>query len=53
MFGKRKDVVFKALKTMLESFKINRYNTDDWGAYECHIDANKHEVGKCVVIRKK
>jgi len=47
VFGKRKDVVFKELKALLEPFKISRYYTDDWGAYERHIDADKHEVGKC------
>ncbi len=45
MFGKRKDVVFKELKGLLEPFKIDRYYTDDWGAYERHIDSEKHEVG--------
>ena len=25
---------------------ISRYYTDDWGAYERHLDAEKHEVGK-------
>jgi IS1 family transposase len=46
VFGKRKDVVFKALKVLLEPFKIKRFFTDDWGAYERHIDADKHEIGK-------
>jgi len=46
VFGKRKDVVFKELKALLEPLKITRYYTDDWGAYKCHIDAKKHEVGK-------
>lgn len=46
VFGKRKDVVFKELKALLEPFNITRYYTDDWGAYERHIDADKHEVGK-------
>ena len=31
---------------LLESFKINRYYTDNWGSYERYIDTNKHEVGK-------
>jgi insertion element IS1 protein InsB len=47
VFGKRKDVVFKALKALLEPLNIRHYYTDDWGAYERHIDADKHEVGKC------
>ncbi|MCK5831362.1 MAG: IS1 family transposase, partial [Methylococcales bacterium] len=31
VFGKRKDVVFKALKALLDPLKIKRYYTDDWG----------------------
>ena len=46
MFGKRKDDVFKQLKALLEPFGITRYYTDDWGAYERHLDADKHKVGK-------
>lgn len=46
VFGKRKDVVFKALKALLDPLKIKRYYTDDWGAYERHIETDKHEVGK-------
>ena len=46
VFGKRKDVVFKELKVLLEPFNIKRYYTDDWGAYDRHIASNKHEVGK-------
>lgn len=46
VFGKRKDDVFKQLKALLEPFGITRYYTDDWGAYERHLDADKHEVGK-------
>ncbi|TXL10456.1 transposase, partial [Methylococcaceae bacterium HT3] len=47
VFGKRKDVVFKELKALLDPFKISLYYTDDWGAYARHIDVEKHEVGKC------
>jgi len=39
--------VFKDLKALLEPLKITRYYTDDWGAYEGHINTEKHEVGKC------
>ncbi len=46
VFGKRKDVVFEELKALLEPLKIRRYYTDDWGAYERHLDSDKHEVGK-------
>jgi insertion element IS1 protein InsB len=46
VFGKRKDDVFRQLKALLEPFGTTRYYTDDWGAYERHLDADKHEVGK-------
>ena len=46
VFGKRKDEVFKALKTLLQPFDIVRYYTDDWGAYQRHLETDKHEIGK-------
>jgi len=46
VFGRRKDDVFKQLEALLEPFNISRYYTDDWGAYERHLDAAKHQVGK-------
>jgi IS1 family transposase len=46
VFGRRKDVVFKELKSLLDPFGISRYYTDDWGAYERHLEAEKHEIGK-------
>lgn len=46
VFGRRKDLVFKKLKKLLEPFDIKRYYTDDWGAYERNLDPNKHEIGK-------
>ena len=46
VFGKRKDAGFQDLKALLAPFNISRYYTDDWGAYERHLDADKHEVGK-------
>lgn len=46
VFGKRKDIVFKELKALLAPFNITRYYTDDWGAYERHLEAGKHEIGK-------
>jgi IS1 family transposase len=46
VFGRRKDVVFKDLKALLESFNISHYYTDDWGAYERHLASEKHETGK-------
>lgn len=46
VIGQRKDVVFQELKALLSPFNINRYYTDDWGAYERHLAPEKHEVGK-------
>ena len=46
VFGTRKDEVFLQLKTLLEPFGITRFYTDGWGAYERHLEADKHEIGK-------
>ena len=46
VFGARKDEVFLQLKELLEPFGIRRYCTDGWGAYERHLSAELHEVGK-------
>lgn len=46
VFGRRKDEVFLQLKELLEPFGIRRFYTDGWGAYERHLEALKHEVGK-------
>ena len=46
VFGRRKDTVFLKLKTLLEPFGITGYYTDGWGAYERHLDADQHRVGK-------
>ena len=46
VFGKRKDTVFKELQSLLEPFGLKRFYTDDWGAYERHLDKDKHEIGK-------
>lgn len=46
IFGKRKDSVFQELKALLAPFNISRYYTDDWGAYERHLDPETHEIGK-------
>jgi insertion element IS1 protein InsB len=46
VFGKRKDEVFQTLKTLLEPYPIVRYYRDDWGAYQRHLDPDKHEVDK-------
>ena len=34
------------LQQLLEPFGITKFYTDGWGAYERHIDAKKHHVGK-------
>jgi insertion element IS1 protein InsB len=46
VFGTRKDEVFLQLKALLMPFRISRFYTDDWGAYERHLDALNHKVGK-------
>ena len=46
VFGRRKDEVFRKLKDLLEPFGIQKFYTDDWGAYERNLDENKHDVGK-------
>jgi len=46
VFGRRKDDVFLRLKQLLEPFGITTFYTDGWGAYERHIDVEKHQVGK-------
>ena len=46
VFGRRKDHVFLQLKALLEPFGITRYYTDSWGAYERHVNAAQHTVGK-------
>jgi insertion element IS1 protein InsB len=46
VFGRRQDTVFLALKALLEPFGITRYFTDGWGAYERHVAAEQHTVGK-------
>ena len=44
--GRRQDTVFRQRQALLEAFGIPRYSTAGWGAYERHIDAAKHRVGK-------
>ena len=44
--GRRKDSVFLRLQELLEPFGITKYSTDGWGAYERHLDAEQHHVGK-------
>jgi insertion element IS1 protein InsB len=46
VFGRRQDTVFLELQALLDPFGITRYFTDGWGAYERHVEAEKHTVGK-------
>ena len=46
VFGERKDVVFRELKSLLSPFNITRFYTDDWGAYERNLKEFEHHVGK-------
>ena len=46
MFGRRKGDVFLKLQKLLEPFGITRFYTEGGGAYERHIDTEKHQVGK-------
>ena len=46
IFGRRQDEIFLGLKKLLEPFGITRFYTDDWGAYERHLNAEEHVVGK-------
>ena len=46
VFGRRQDDVFLQLKALLIPFGITRFYTDGWGAYERHLDAEHHVVGK-------
>ena len=46
VFGRRKETVFLQLQALLKPFGITRYYTDSWGAYERHVDAEQHTVGK-------
>ena len=46
VFGRRQDKVFLQRKTLLAPFGITKFYTDGWGAYERHLDAETHHVGK-------
>jgi insertion element IS1 protein InsB len=46
VFGRRQDDVFLQLQQLLKPFGITKFYTDGWGAYERHIEAKKHHVGK-------
>jgi insertion element IS1 protein InsB len=38
VFGTHKDEAFLSLKALLEPFGILQFYTDNWGAYERHLD---------------
>ena len=46
VLGEHKDKVFLKLKALLEPFGIEKFYTDAWGAYQRHIEPEKHEIGK-------
>lgn len=46
VFGSRKDEVFCQLKGLLEAFGIQRFYTDDWGAYSRNPLAEEPIIGK-------
>src|SRR5438094_5624294 len=46
VFGRRKDDVFLKHQQLLAPFGITKFYTDGWGAYERHLDAEQHQVGK-------
>ncbi len=53
VFGRRQDTVFLELKALLAPFGITRYFTDGWGAYERHLEAEQHTVGKAIRRRSR
>jgi insertion element IS1 protein InsB len=46
VFGRRQDEVFLRFQALLKPFGITKFYTDGWGAYERHLDAEQHQVGK-------
>jgi len=46
VLGRRQDDVFLQLPQLLAPFGITRFSTDGWGAYERHLAAEQHHVGK-------
>jgi insertion element IS1 protein InsB len=46
VLGTHKDEVFLKLKRLLAPFSITRFYTDEWGAYQRHLDPASHEIGK-------
>ena len=46
VLGRRQDESFLRLKKLLEPFGVTQFYTDDWGAYERHLDPEQHSIGK-------
>jgi insertion element IS1 protein InsB len=46
VLAEHKDAAFLELKALLEPFGITQFYTDGWGAYERHLEAAFHTVGK-------
>jgi insertion element IS1 protein InsB len=46
VFGRRQDDVFLKLQELWAPFGITKFSTDGWGAYERHLNAEQHQVGK-------
>ncbi len=46
VFGTHEDSAFITLKERLTAFGIQKFYTDDWGAYTRHLPNQAHEVGK-------
>ena len=46
VFGPREYETFLRLKELLAPFGITHFYTDGWGAYERHLEAEQHQVGK-------
>ena len=38
------DDLLLRLKALLEPFGITRYDTDNWGTYERHVDIEQHTL---------
>ena len=46
VFGRRQDTAFLERQALLEPFGIPCSFIDGWGAYERHVEAEQHTVGK-------
>jgi insertion element IS1 protein InsB len=46
VLGSHEDTSFLQLKALLAPFRITRFYTDDWGAYQRHVPEAQHEIGK-------